>query len=112
MAEKVSSDNGEDGKKLTPEVGYVSPEEAERLRKQKAEDEKKNKGHKPKKPLGQRKDPWGDKGIRSICVLCVCLCTCHRLVFFFFRRGGGRGWPAQPSSRRVGEDFFFYLKHR
>eukprot|EP00903_Cladosiphon_okamuranus_P008270 g7959.t1 len=62
MAEKVSSNKGEDGKKLTSAVDYVSPEEAERRRVQKAEEEKKT-GNKPKKPLGQRKDPWVDKGI-------------------------------------------------
>ena len=61
MAEKVSSNNGEDGKKLVQEVDYVSPEEAERLRIKKEEDEEIKKSNRSKKPLGQRKDPWDEK---------------------------------------------------
>lgn len=67
MAEKTSSNNGIDGKKIVPEVDVGYAEEQERKRKKKEEDEKNSKGNQPKKPLGQRKDPWGEKGVVGVC---------------------------------------------
>lgn len=86
MAEKVSNDGGLDGKKAVQEVDYVPPELAEILRKKKEEDEQKKKGNKPKKPLGMRKDPWGDKGMIYVYAflfgtMCV---SCRPFVSSFF----------------------------
>ncbi|CAM9683480.1 unnamed protein product [Ectocarpus sp. 12 AP-2014] len=63
MAEKTSSKNGKDGKKVIRDIDVGLAEEEEMRRKKKEQNER-NKGENlPKKPLGQRKDPWGDKGI-------------------------------------------------
>ncbi|CAM9800288.1 unnamed protein product, partial [Hapterophycus canaliculatus] len=64
MAEKTSSNEGKDGKKVTPEVDVGYAEEQERKKREKEEDEHQRKhGNKAKRPLGQRKDPWGEKGV-------------------------------------------------
>ncbi|CAM9593064.1 unnamed protein product [Scytosiphon promiscuus] len=63
MAEKTTSNNGKDAKKAIPEVDVGYAEEQERKRKKKEEEEMNKRGNQPKKPLGQRKDPWGEKGI-------------------------------------------------
>ncbi|CAN0443831.1 unnamed protein product, partial [Pylaiella littoralis] len=64
MAEKTSTNAGEDGRKTTAEVDVGYEEEREREKKKKEDAEKNERsGNKLKKPLGQRKEPWGDKGI-------------------------------------------------
>lgn len=63
MTEKTSTKNGKAGNKAIRDIDIGLAEEEEERRKKKEEHDKNKGKNQPKKPLGQRKDPWGDKGI-------------------------------------------------